>query len=135
MTGSNRQRGQVLLPGAILLAFFFGGLSIYVIDTRLVESGYEQLADTLQLAAEDGTAGIDLAALRVSDGRTLVLDHRAAAAIVNRSLGASRMPGLRWSVSVGADTVTVSATARVQLFVLGAVDLKQTRSARLARGQ
>jgi hypothetical protein len=130
------QDGQILLPAAMLLSFFFGALAIYVIDTRLVEAGYEQLADTLQASAEDASNAVDVGALRASDGKVVALDRPAAKQLADRSMTASQLPGLEsWSVGIDPDGVTITGTLKVRLFVLGTATLTETRGGRLAHGQ
>jgi hypothetical protein len=130
------QQGQVLVVGALLLAFFFVAISVFVIDTGLVEAGYQQLSETLQASAEDAANQVDIAALRSNAGSQPVLDAAAARVTADGSIAASQVPGLRsWSVKVSSDRVSVTATLAVRLFVLGTASLTETRAARLAYGQ
>lgn len=130
------QQGQVLVLGALLMAFFFVAISVFVIDTGLLEAGYQQLSETLQASAEDSANQVDVAALRASAGKPPTLDPVAATSTADRSMAASRIPGLQsWSVRITGDRVAVTATVRVRLFVLGATSLTETRAARLAYGQ
>jgi len=46
--GLGRQEGQILVMSALVMAFLFVPLSVFVIDTALVESGYAQLGETLR---------------------------------------------------------------------------------------
>ena len=52
-TSGRGEKGQILVLAALLLAFLFIPLSVFVIDTGLVEAGYAQLNETVQAAAED----------------------------------------------------------------------------------
>ena len=129
-----RQEGQMLVLGAMVLAFLFVPLGIYVIDSGLVEANYSQLSETLQASAEDGASMLDEAAVR-ADG-TVRLDPVAAREVVDRSMRISQLRGLdSWTVTVQGQTVSVTAHLRVELFALGGTDLTQTRSARLAYGK
>ncbi|MHB8507385.1 MAG: hypothetical protein ACYDGR_01890 [Candidatus Dormibacteria bacterium] len=128
------QEGQMLVLGAMVLAFFFVPLGVYVIDTGLVEAGYAQLSETVQMSAEDGASMLDEAAYR-SSGK-VVLDPEAARAIADQSMRVSRIPGLQsWSVAIGGQTVTVTARLQIRLFALGSTTIVQTREARLVYGQ
>lgn len=131
----DRQRGQILPLVAITMTLLFVPLSIFVIDSGLVMSSYAQLGETLQASAEAGAQMIDQPAFRQSGGQRVALDPAAARATTERSLEASGMPGLdTWTVTIQGNTVTVSATERVRLFAVGAVDLHQTRSASFVYG-
>jgi hypothetical protein len=131
----DRQRGQILPMVAITMTLLFVPLSIFVIDSGLVMASYAQLGETLTASAEAGASTIDQTIFRQSGGQRVVLDPAAASATSDRSLAASGMPGLgTWTVSVQGNTVTVSATTRVRLFAVGAVDLHQTRSASFVYG-
>ena len=124
----------MLVLGAMVLAFLFVPLGIYVIDSGLVEANYSQLSETLQASAEDGASMLDEAAVR-ADG-TVRLDPVAAREVVDRSMRISQLRGLdSWTVTVQGQTVSVTAHLRVELFALGGTDLTQTRSARLAYGK
>jgi hypothetical protein len=132
MTARRRsnQQGQILVMAAAVMAMLFVPLCIYVIDTALVESDYAQLGETLQASTEDGASMIDQAAYRQSNGQRVILDPAAARATCEHSLQASGLPGLEsWTVTVEGNTVTASATLRVQLMVVGASTLTETRSA------
>lgn len=130
------ERGQVLVLSAIVMALLFLPLSIYVIDTALVESGYAQLGEALQASAEDGASSIDQSIYRSSNGHTVVLDAANAREETDRSMRISRLPGLEsWSMVVTNRTVTVTGRLKVQLLVLGSTTLTETRSASLAFGQ
>ena len=130
------ERGQVLVLSAIVMALLFLPLSIYVIDTAIVESSYAQLGEALQASAEDGASSIDQPLYRSSNGHTVVLDAANARQVTDRSMGISHLPGLdTWSVVVTSRTVTVTGRLRVQLLVLGSTTLTETRSASLAFGQ
>jgi hypothetical protein len=63
------QKGQLLVMSALVMAFLFLPLSIFVIDTALAESAYAQLGETLQASAEDSPSTIDEAAYRSSNGK------------------------------------------------------------------
>jgi hypothetical protein len=131
-----RQEGQILVMSALVMAFLFVPLSVFVIDTALVESGYAQLGETLQASAEDGASTIDEAAYRSSNGRVVVLDPVQAKSVVDRSIRASAMPGLSsWSVEVQGQRVTITGHLTVQLLVLGKATLTESRSASFAYGQ
>jgi hypothetical protein len=130
------QRGQILVPAAALMGLFFGALAIFVVDTGLVEAGYQQLAETVQASAEDASNAIDVAQLRASDGRVVVLDPAAVRQMADRSLKASALAGLdSWSVQVNGATVTITARLKVRLLMLGEATLTETRAARLTYGQ
>jgi hypothetical protein len=136
MTGVNRQDGQVLVMSALVMAFLFLPLSVFVIDTSLVDSSYGQLGETLQASAEDGASSIDVAAYRNSNGQVVRLDPAEAKAVVDRSMKAAALSGVRsWTVAVDGPRVTVSATMSVQLMVLGTATLAESRSAIFAYGQ
>jgi hypothetical protein len=129
------QEGQVLILAVFVMAFLFVPLAIYVIDSGLVEAAHVQTGETLQAAAEDGAQSIDVAAFRNSGGQVVRLDPDQARAASDRSLRASRLPGLEsWTISVSGNTVTVTARVRVSLFVLGAVTLTQSKGATFAIG-
>ena len=136
MTGMKSQDGQILVMSALVMAFLFLPLSVFVIDTSLVDSGYGQLGETLQASAEDGASSIDVAAYRNSNGQVVRLDPAEAKAVVDRSMKAAALPGVQsWIVAVDGPRVTVSATMSVQLMVLGAATLTESRSAIFAYGQ
>jgi hypothetical protein len=121
---------------ALVMAFLFLPLSIFVIDTALVDSSYAQLGETLQASAEDGASSIDVAAYRSSNGQTVRLDPTEAKAVVDRSMKAASVPGVQsWTVTVSGARVTVTATTSVHLVVLGAATLTESRSAIFAYGQ
>ena len=129
------QRGQVLVIAVVVMAFLFVPLAIYVIDSGLVEAAHVQTGETLQAAAEDGAQSLDVAAFRESGGQVVRLDPDAAKAAADRSLRASRLPGLEsWTITVTGNTVTVTARVRVSLFALGAVTLTQSKGATFAVG-
>ena len=135
MTRTRDQEGQVLVLGALLMAFFFVAISVFVIDTGLLEASYQQLSETLQASAEDAANQVDVAALRAGGASPPVLDPVAARTTAERSLSASQLPGLHsWSVRITGDRVEVTATVRVRLFVLSPASLTETRAARLANG-
>ena len=136
MTGVNRQDGQVLVMSALVMAFLFLPLSVFVIDTSLVDSSYGQLGETLEASAEDGASSIDVAAYRNSNGQVVRLDPAEAKAVVDGSMKAAALPGVQsWTVVVDGPRVTVSATMSVQLMVLGTAALTESRSAIFAYGQ
>ena len=131
----NGQKGQILPLTAAVMTFVLLPFSILVIDGALFEAAYAQLGETLEASAEDGASAINQDVYRQSGGQQVVLDQVAAKATSERSLVASQMPGLdAWTVTVQANTVTVSGQVRVQLFVLGAVNLRETKSATFAYG-
>jgi hypothetical protein len=128
------QEGQTLVLAAMVLAFLFVPLGVYVIDSGLVESGYAQLSETLQASAEDGASMIDESAYRSS--ASAVLDPTTAREVADRSMRISRLPGLEsWNINVQGNTVTVTARLRVALFAVGSTTIRQSREARLAIGQ
>jgi hypothetical protein len=128
--GRSSQEGQILVMAAAVMALLFVPLCVYVIDTALVEADYAQLGETLQASTEDGASMIDQAAYRQSNGQRVVLDPAAARATCERSLRASNLPGLdSWTITVQGNTVTATATVRVQLLVFGTGTLRETRSA------
>jgi hypothetical protein len=130
------QKGQVLVMSAMVMAFLFLPLSVFVIDTALVDSSYAQLGETLQASAEDGASSIDIAAYRSSNGQTVRLDPVQAKTVVDSSITAAAVPGLRsWTVTVSGSRVTVTGTLSVQLMVLGTATLSESRSAIFAYGQ
>ena len=136
MTGRRGQEGQVLVMSALVMAFLFLPLSVFVIDTALVDSAYAQLGETLQASAEDGASSIDVSAYRSSNGQIVRLDPVAAKAVVDRSMKAASLPGMQpWTVTFDGPRVTVSGTVSVQLMVLGTATLSETRSAIFAYGQ
>ena len=136
MKGAEAQKGQVLVMSALVMAFLFLPLSVFVIDTALVDSAYAQLGETLQASAEDGASSIDVAAYRSSNGQIVRLDPRAAKTVVDRSLKAASLPGMQlWTVTIDGARVMVSGTVSVQMMVLGTANLSETRSAIFAYGQ
>jgi hypothetical protein len=136
VTRLDAQKGQVLVMSALVMAFLFLPLSVFVIDTALVESSYAQLGETLQASAEDGASSIDVAAYRSSNGQIVRLDTVQAKAVADASIKAAAVPGLRvWTVTVIGSRVTVTGTLSVQLMVLGTATLSESRSAMLAYGQ
>ena len=136
MTGRQGQQGQVLVMSALVMAFLFLPLSIFVIDTALVDSSYAQLGETLQASAEDGASSIDVAAYRSSNGQVVRLDPIEAKAVVDRSMKAASLPGVpSWTVVINGPRVTVTAAISVQLMVLGTAKLTESRSAIFAYGQ
>ena len=129
-------KGQVLVLAAMLLAFLFVPLGIFVIDTGLVEASYAQLNETAQAAAEDGASMLDTNLYRSSGGRSVALDPALARQVSDQALTVSRLPGLNsWEIAVDGTTVTVNADMTVRLLVLGRAQLRTTKSARLAYGQ
>jgi hypothetical protein len=136
MRGPQVQDGQVLVMSALVMAFLFLPLSIFVIDTALVDSSYAQLGETLQASAEDGASSIDVAAYRSSNGQVIRLDPIEAKAVVDRSMKTASLPGVQaWTVVVSGPRVTVTAAISVQLMVLGTAQLTETRSAIFGYGQ
>jgi len=130
------ERGQMMVLAAVVMAFLFLPLCVFVIDDALVASGYTQLGETLQAAAEDGASTIDETAYRSSGGETVVLDASGAQQVAGHSLQVASLPGLGdWKVDVTGQRVTVSGTLRVPLLVLGTATLKEVRSATFAYGQ
>lgn len=136
MRGRHSQEGQILVMSALVMAFLFLPLSVFVIDTALVDSSYAQLGETLQASAEDGASSIDVAAYRSSNGQVVRLDPVEAKAVVDRSMKAASLPGVQsWTVAVSGPRVTVTAIISVSLMVLGKATLTETRSAIFAYGQ
>jgi len=136
VTRLDAQKGQVLVMSALVMAFLFLPLSVFVIDTALVESSYAQLGETLQASAEDGASSIDVAAYRSSSGQIVRLDPVQAKAVADASIQAAAVPGLHvWTVTVTGPRVTVTGTLAVQLMVLGTATLSESRSAMFAYGQ
>lgn len=128
--------GQILVLAAMLLAFLFVPLGIFVIDTGLVEASYTQLNETAQAAAEDGASMLNTNLYRSTGGRSVELDPELARQVTNQALAVSHLPGLEsWQVDVQGRSVTVKAKQTVQLFILGRAGLSTTESARLAYGQ
>lgn len=133
---SRGQEGQVLVMSALVMAFLFLPLSIFVIDTALVEAGYTQLGETLQASAEDGASTIDEAVYRSSNGKTVELDPVQAKVVADRSMRVSGVPGLdSWDVVVQGSRVTITGKLSLDLLVLGKATLTESRSATLAYGQ
>ena len=129
------KQGQILVFSALLMTFFFVPLAVLVIDTGLVEAGYVQLTETVQAAAEDGASMLNEDLYRSTRGTSVELDAGKAQAVADQALTISRLSGLgSWQVTVRGNVVTVRASQRVRLFVLGAATLTTTRSARLAYG-
>ena len=127
--------GQILVLAALLLAFLFIPLSVFVIDTGLVEAGYAQLNETVQAAAEDGASMLNADLYRSSHGRSVELDPALARQVTDRALAVSRLSGLTsWQIEVQGTTVTVTANLTVRLFVLGGASLRTKKSARLSYG-
>ena len=97
MTGVNRQDGQVLVMSALVMAFLFLPLSVFVIDTSLVDSSYGQLGETLQASAEDGASSIDVrlhltgSPSREADYLILYTSSRRGGPLL--SLASARVPG------------------------------------------
>ena len=136
MRGRHSQEGQILVMSALVMAFLFLPLSVFVIDTALVDSSYAQLGETLQASAEDGASSVDVAAYRSSNGQVVRLDPVEAKAVVDRSMKAASLPGVQsWTVAVSGPRVTVTAIISVSLMVLGKATLTETRSAIFAYGQ
>ena len=136
MTSRQGQEGQVLVMSALVMAFLFLPLSVFVIDTALVDSSYAQLGETLQASAEDGASSIDIAGYRSSNGQVVRLDPIEARAVVDRSMKAASLPGVEsWTVAVSGPRVTVTANISVPLMVLGTATLTESRSAIFAYGQ
>jgi hypothetical protein len=130
------EEGQILVLAAIVLAFLFVPLAVYVIDSGLIEASYLQLGETLQTAAEDGASSLDTIAYRQSGGQIVRLDSVQAQQVASHSLQVSNLSGLEnKSVQVQGNTVTVQAHLRVQLLVIGTVTLSQQRSANFAYGR
>ena len=130
------QKGQVLVMSALVMAFLFLPLSVFVIDTALVDSSYAQLGETLQASAEDGASAIDVAAYRSSNAQTVRLDPVAAKAVVDGAMKAASLPGIQsWIVIVSGPRVTVTGRISVQLMVLGTATLSESRSAIFSYGQ
>lgn len=131
----DQQSGQILVMAVAVMAFLFVPLSVYVIDTGLVEANYVQLGETLQAAAEDGASSIDVAAFRQSGGQVVRLDPAAAQATADRSLQASQLGGLQGTdVIIRGNTVVVTGRVRVDLLVLGSTALTETKEATFAVG-
>ena len=129
------KQGQILVFSALLMTFFFAPLAVLVIDTGLVEAGYAQLTETVQAAAEDGASMLNEDLYRSTGGTSVELDAGKAQAVADQALGISRLSGLNSrQVTVRGSVVTVKASQRVRLFVLGTATLTITRSARLAYG-
>src|SRR5437867_13315005 len=104
------EKGQILVLAAVLLAFLFIPLSVFVIDTGLVEAGYAQLNETVQAAAEDGASMLNADLYRSSHGRSVELDPALAHQVTDRALAVSRLPGLlSWQIDVQGPSVTVLA--------------------------
>ena len=136
MTFDDTQKGQVLVMSAVVMAFLFVPLSVFVIDTALVDSSYAQLGETLQASAEDGASSIDVAAYRSSNGQTVRLDPVAAKTVVDQSMKAASLPGIEsWTATISGPRVTVTGTISVHLMVLGTATLTESRSAIFAYGQ
>ena len=128
--------GQILVLAAMLLAFLFIPLGVFVIDTGLVEASYAQLNETALAAAEDGASMLNTNLYRSSGGRSVELDPALARQVTTQALAVSHLPGLEsWQVGVQERSVTVTAKLTVQLFILGPARLSTTTSARLAYGQ
>src|SRR5437867_13424233 len=104
------EKGQILVLAAVLLAFLFIPLSVFVIDTGLVEAGYAQLNETVHAAAEDGASMLNADLYRSSGGRSVELDPALARPVTDRAPAVSRSPGLIcWQIEVQGTTVTVTA--------------------------
>jgi hypothetical protein len=125
-----------MVLAVFVMAFLFVPLAVYVIDTGLVEAAHVQTSETLEAAAEDGAQSLDVAAFRESAGHVVRLDPTEARSVADQSLRASQLPGLEsWTVNVNGNTVTVTARVGVNLLVLGAATLTQTRGASFAVGR
>ena len=137
MKGRNaRERGQILVMAAAVMAFLFVPLCVFLIDTGLVEASYGQLGEALQASVEDGASQIDQQAFRESGGETAVLDEAAARQICQRSLEASGLSGLEiLSIQTTQTTVTATATVHVRLLIVGSASVTQTRSAGFVLGR
>jgi hypothetical protein len=134
-TSGRGEQGQILVLAALLLSFLFIPLSVFVIDTGLVEAGYVQLNETVQAAAEDGSSMLNADLYRSSHGRSVELDPALARHVTDRALAVSHLPGLTsWQIDVQGTTVTVTANLTVRLFVLGGASLRTKKSARLSYG-
>src|SRR5260370_39933711 len=120
----------------LVVRFLFLPLSVFVIDTAVVDSSYAQLGETLQAAAEDGASSIDVAAYRSSYGQTVRLDPVQAKTVADRSITAAAVPRLKSStVTVSGSRVPRTGTLSVQLMVLGTAALSESRSAIFAYWQ
>src|SRR5436305_12421934 len=93
-TRGSGEKGQILVLAALLLSFLFIPLSVFVIDTGLVEAGYAQLSETVQAAAEDGASMLNADLYRSSHGRSVELDPALARPVPVRALADIRLPGL-----------------------------------------
>jgi hypothetical protein len=134
-TCGSDEKGQILVLAALLLAFLFIPLSVFVIDTGLVEAGYAQLNETVQAASEDGASMLNADLYRSSHGQSIELDPALARQVTDRALVVSHLPGLTsWQIEVQGSTVTVTANLTVRLFALGGASLRTKKSARLSYG-
>src|SRR3989442_13800186 len=93
-TRGSGEKGQILVLAALLLAFLFIPLSIFVIDTGLVEAGYVQLNETVQAAAEDVASMLNANLYRSRHGRAVERDPALARQVTDRALGVRRWRGL-----------------------------------------
>jgi hypothetical protein len=124
------QRGQVLALAAVVAAFLFVPLTVFLIDTALVEAAYVQLGETVQAAAEDGASSLDEARFRQSGGVDVVLDQPQAQRVADQAMHVSSLSGLQgWTISTSSTAVTVAAEQRVRLLVAGSTTIRQRRSA------
>ena len=124
------QGGQILALAAIVAAFLFLPLAVFLIDIGLVEAAYVQLGETVQAAAEDGASSLDETRFRQSGGSDVVLDQGQARSVADRAMRVSALGGLQgWTISTSSTAVTVAAEQRVSLLIVGATTIRQRRAA------
>jgi hypothetical protein len=131
------QRGQTLVMVALVLPLVLLPVMAFAVQATLLATRSSHLQAAVARAAEDATAGIDVAALRASG--VIRLDATAAAAIATASLAAEDGQATVDAVVVGTITVTVRAHERVRSgfgAVLGAraTTLRAAATARVTAG-
>jgi hypothetical protein len=130
-------RGQTLVSLALLLPLVLLPVMAYAVEATLLATTSSRLQAAVARAAEDGSAAIDVGALRA--GRGLVLDPVAARTVALGSLAAADPAAIVDSVSVTPSTVTVRAHERVTrgfgvLLGVGTTLVAATASARVTAG-
>ncbi|HVD01403.1 MAG TPA: hypothetical protein VNG93_09710 [Candidatus Dormibacteraeota bacterium] len=132
-----RIRGQTLVSVALLLPVVLLPLMAYAVQATLLATRAGLLQAAVGRAAEDATAGVDVAILRAGGG--LVLDPAVAGSIARDSLLAMDPGAVVDSIAVGSTTVTVTAHERVnagfgEILGAGATVLRATATAQVTAG-
>ena len=136
-SGRRGEAGQttVLIVGFAVVALLMVGVVVDASAAYLRRQGLDNLADGAALAAADGVQGRQVyegglgerALIDPEAAREYVVDYLAA------TRAAARYPGLRWSVTAGADRVVVHVSAPLDLpLTLPALERRTTISATAA---